>query len=132
MRILIVEDDHFYAGRLAELLQDHQIEVVKVESTEQALGSDIQSFDGAIIDVMLPNDPAASGISMEESRGGFLAGICLARRLLEENRNLRIALLSANVTGGEAQAWAAEQSIPFIHKYDGPQAVLGTLQRLAL
>jgi hypothetical protein len=36
----------------------------------------VEKFAGAIIDVMLPNHPLASGIATEESRGGFLTGVC--------------------------------------------------------
>lgn len=132
MRVLIVEDDKFYAQRLMELFQDHQIDVELVESVEQALQSEIDTFDAAIIDLMLPNDPSISGITDEESRGGFLSGIGLARRLLRRSPSIRLALLSSQITGGEAEQWATENGIPFIRKYDGHTAVLSALDRMGV
>jgi len=69
MRVLIVEDDHFYAQFVSEKLQDEGVEVKLVHNAEDALAEDARTYDGAIVDVMLPNDPEVSGITSEESRG---------------------------------------------------------------
>jgi CheY-like chemotaxis protein len=82
-RILIVEDDDFYAQYMDEMLRDEGVEVTKASTAEEALASDAQSFDGAVIDVMLPNAASATGITAEESRGGFATGVAVARRLHE-------------------------------------------------
>jgi hypothetical protein len=74
-----------------------------------------------VIDVMLPNDPSASDITTEESRGGFLTGVAVARRLLKKKASLRTVMLSSDVTNAEAEKWALEQSIPFVPKHKGGQ-----------
>jgi len=61
MKILIVEDDSFYAQYVAELLQDRNVETTQVQSAEEALAADITNYDAAVMDVMLPNDPEVSG-----------------------------------------------------------------------
>lgn len=97
MQVLIVEDDHFYAQRICELLQDRGVETSIVRSAEEAL-SDLTAFDGAVIDVMLPNDASLSGISHEESQTfQALCGLMLVmglplreRRLEGKSRGLRV------------------------------------------
>jgi hypothetical protein len=76
-------------------------------------------FDGAIVDLMLPNDAQASGITIEESRGGFQTGLAIARRFLHKKPDIRIAILLSGVGNAEAQAWASQKSIPFVLKQDG-------------
>ncbi len=132
MRILVVEDDHFYAQRVVELLQDQNIDAVHVSTAEEAIATDISACDAAIIDVMLPNDPEKSGITEEESRAGFMTGIGVARRLLRVNTKLKIVLLSAGITGGEDHEWANQKNIPFVRKSDGSAALLLALDRLGL
>src|SRR2546426_711968 len=105
MKILIVEDDSFYAQFVAGMLQDRGVEATQVHSAQDALNADASTYDAAVVDVMLPNEPAMSGIGNEESRGGFGTGVAVARRLLVKNQNLRIVLLSSDVSGGEAQSW---------------------------
>ena len=131
MRILIVEDDRFTSQLLGELLQD-KIECVNVHSALDALAVDAKSYDGAIIDVMLPNDPSETGISSEESRGSFSTGISVAKRLLEKNSSLRIVLISSEHITGTAKGWASERSIPFILKSDGYGPIIQALHRLCL
>jgi CheY-like chemotaxis protein len=132
MQVLIVEDDHFYASRISELLQDQGIEALVVRSAQEAVAADLIKFDGAIIDVMLPNDNQASGISLEESRGGFFTGIAVARRLLQKNPALPIVILSSDVHSSEAAAWALQKSIPFVSKYDGYHSLLQSLKQLRI
>lgn len=132
MRILIVDDDKFTNRLLTELLQDRKIESIGVHSAQEALAVDAKSYDGAVIDVMLPNDPSETGISSEESRGGFSTGLSVARRLAEKNSSLRIVLISSDPTSGNARAWASRMSIPFIFKGDGYAPLLQTLNRLGL
>ena len=84
MALLIVEDDPFYSQRLAEMLSDSSVETLQARTAEDALAVPSDSFDAAIIDVMLPNDPDVSGISTEESRAGFLTGVALAQRFQEK------------------------------------------------
>jgi DNA-binding NarL/FixJ family response regulator len=93
MRVIIVE----------ELLLDRDLEVTAVYSAQEAVALDAGSYDGAVIDVMLPNDPAQSGITTEESRGGFCAGVCVARRLLKQNASIRVILLTSDIVDSEAE-----------------------------
>lgn len=132
MQVLIVEDDQFYAQRISELLQDLGVKTSTVQSAEQALASDLTTVDGAIIDVMLPNESGASGITTQECRGGFLTGVAVARRMLQKKPTLRIALFSSDVTNPEAEAWASEKSIPFVPKHKGSEALLDALRRMKI
>ncbi len=81
---------------------------------------------------MLPNDPEVSGITSEESRGGFAAGIAVARRLIEKNSKLKVGIISSDVGGGEAEDWAAQKGLPFVRKSDGRKALIETLTALGL
>ena len=132
MRVLIVEDDRFYAQFISELLGDHDVTPIVVQSAEQALAVDVQTYDAAIIDIMLPNDPDLSGITPEESRGGFCAGIAVARRLLQKNSGLRIVFLSSDVSNREAEEWANSRSIPFVRKSDASKTLSHVLRQLGM
>lgn len=132
MRVLVVEDDHFFSQRICELLQDQGAEATTARSAEEALHTDLRPFDAAVIDVMLPNDPSTSEISAEESRGGFLTGVAIARRLLKKKPALQILMLSSDVTNAEAERWTLEQSIPFVPKHKGSDALLDALRRLGV
>ena len=63
MKILLVEDDSFYAQRITELLKDRDTDVTLVLTASEALDVDVLGFDGAIIDVMLGNDTVKTGIT---------------------------------------------------------------------
>lgn len=132
MHILIVEDDNFYAKRLHETLLDAGIDSTIVNAAEDAVVSDITKFDAAIIDIMLPNNPEMSGISVEEARGGHLSGVAVARRLRQKNASLPIILLSGYFGSIEGEAWAKENEISFFAKEDGPRALKYCLQQIGL
>src|SRR5882724_2373537 len=132
MKLLLVEDDFFFSQRVTEYLVDNGFEVVRVRSTHEALAVDLGEFDGAIVDVMLPNDPDLSGINPEEARGGYLAGVALARRLRTKKSNLPIIFLSSEVAGGEARQWAKEHGVPYVVKHEDRARLLGALAYLGL
>jgi CheY-like chemotaxis protein len=132
MRILVVEDDTFFAQRITELLSDNGIEAHVVRTPAEALAQDLTGFAGTVVDVMLPNDPTTSGISSEEARGGFLAGVALIRRLRQTVPRLPVVLLSADLAGGEAHRWAKENSIPFVFKHEERGRLLSALADLGL
>jgi CheY-like chemotaxis protein len=132
MRVLITEDDQFYAQYVSEFLRDHGVETTVVHEAEGALAVDAKTYDGAVIDVMLPNDPGVTGISAEESRGGFGTGIAVARRLLTKNPKIRIIFLSSGVGGQDAQTWAEERGFPFIWKSESSYLIRQALRGLGL
>ena len=132
MKVLIVEDDLFYAQFVSEFLRDNNIETTIAQSAQEALAIEIQDYAGAVIDVMLPNDPQASGITTEECRGGFTTGVAVVRRLLQKNSALRILFLSSGVVSDEAEKWAGEHSIPFVRKSDSSKALTQALRRMDL
>ncbi len=123
--MLIVEDDKFYSQALSEVLSDRQLGVTVVHTAEEAIALDANSFQGAILDVSLPNDPSLSGISMAESRAGFQAGLCVARRLLERNPSIRLVLLTSKIVDNEAEEWAHKRSIPYIRKQSRSELLRG-------
>src|SRR5260370_23192125 len=105
MKILIIEDDHFYAVRLTELLSDNGLETSVAGSVQQALGMPLEPFGFVISDVMLPNDPAVSGISPEAVRGGFFSGVALCREIKKRSHKIPIILLSSGTVGRHASEW---------------------------
>ena len=132
MRVLVVEDDHFYSQRICELLEDQGVSATVARSAEEAVHTDLTPFDAAVVDVMLPNDPTASEITSEESRGGFLTGVAVARRLLKKKATLQMVMLSSDLANAEAKKWASEHSIPFVPKHEGGEALLQALRRLGV
>jgi CheY-like chemotaxis protein len=132
MKLLLVEDDKFFAQRISEYLSDNGFESVTVQTTHDAIGKPLDEFTGAIIDVMLPNDPVVSGISSEETRGGYLAGVALARRFRQKNPKFPIVLLSSGIIGGEANRWAKENSVPFVFKHEDRGRLLSALSDLGI
>ncbi len=129
-KVLLVEDDRFFAQEIRERLVDCSAEVVIVESAATALQAPVDQFVAVVIDVMVPNDASASGISAEESRGGFLTGVAVARRFLQKRPGLPILLFSGGVANFEAEKWAEENKVAFAYKADGLHAVLNFLQRI--
>jgi predicted nucleotide-binding protein len=132
MAILIVEDDHFYAIQMAELLDDYGVETTVVGSAEQALSAPADSYDAAIIDVMLPNDASVSGISNEECRAGFSTGIALARRLRSHRADLKILLISGDMWASGSLDSARSSGIPVVMKSEGKGAFSQALRALGV
>jgi CheY-like chemotaxis protein len=132
VRILLVEDDRFFALRITEFLLDNGIASQIVRTTEEALAVNLADFSGAIIDIMLPNDPGTSGIPQEEARGGYMAGIALTRRLRTKRAGFPVVLMSSEIVGGEARAWAKENGYPFVSKVEDRSRLLTALSGLGL
>ncbi len=132
MRILIVEDDTFYARRLHESLSDFGLDASIVNTAQDALSVDIASYDVAIIDIMLPNEPTESGIPQEEARGGHLSGVAVARRLRRKNKSFPIVLFSGYFGSQEGEVWAKENNAPFFSKEEGPRALRHCLRQIGV
>lgn len=131
-KVLVVEDDHFFGASLCELLVDNGLAAELLENVEDSLSYDLDQVDATIVDVMLPNDPEKSGISMEETRGNYLSGVALSRRLREKKPAFPIILFSADISGGEGREWALDNDIPFVSKSDGPKKIVAALQKYGL
>jgi predicted nucleotide-binding protein len=127
MKILIVEDDFFYAQRLSEMLNDYSIDNEIVNSTQSALSCNLDTFNAMIIDVMLPNDPKESGISIEETRAGYLSGIAIARRIKNGKPDFPIILFSA-YNNSEIEEWAENNNVKFVSKEDAPSNIISALR----
>ena len=118
MKLLLVEDDSFFAQRITEYLTDNGVATETVRTTGDALRVCIDEYDGAVIDVMLPNQPEISGIPEAEARGGFFSGVALARRFRKTKSSFPLILLSSDIAGGEARRWAKENGVPFVFKHE--------------
>jgi predicted nucleotide-binding protein len=129
MKILIVEDDQFYAQRLRDLLSDRGLDCAVAPTVQAAIKAPLNKFGGIIIDVGLPNDPNKSGISMEAARGGFMSGVALCREVRKRGHKMPLVLLSSDVIGGEAAEWAAQNQMPFVFKHDGQNALVRALEK---
>lgn len=132
IKILLVEDDGFFAQRVVEYLSDHGIVVDTMRNTHEPLKINLEEYDGAIIDIMLPNDVSQSGISTEEARGGYLSGVALARRFIKKRHKFPVILLSSDIAGGEGRGWAKDNGIPFIHKHEDRSRLISALSDLGL
>ena len=131
-KVLIVEDDRFFAAYLAELLMDYNLETEITDSTQNALKHDLGQLKAAIIDVMLPNDPNESGIVNGETRGGFLSGVAVARRFRKTSPDFPIILFSSGIAGGEGKKWASANQIPYFLKSEGAEKIVSSLRKFGL
>lgn len=132
MKILLVEDDSLFAQAITEYLADNGIETVLAKSTQDAINHDLSEYDAAIVDVMLPNDPIASGILVEETRGGYLSGVALTRRFRSKRSTFPIVLLSSEISGGAAREWARLQGHPFVSKNEHISRLISAVSDLGL
>jgi CheY-like chemotaxis protein len=132
VKILLVEDDRYYSARLKELLEDHGFEVSCAGSVQDALAVSFTDVVAIVSDVMLPNDPVATGLTIEETRSGFLSGVALFRKLRKQGLTIPLILLSGADESGEAANWANSNQIPYISKDGGPFALLKVLNGLGL
>ena len=130
MKALVVEDDRYTGQLLCESLQDRGFDVVLADSVHAALERSLDEYSVLIIDVMLPNDPEVTGISIEESRGGYLSGVALARRVKQRHASARIVLLTSAMEITGAEDWANDNDVPFVRKIDGEQALFAALEKL--
>lgn len=131
-KILIVEDDHFFCKILSEIIIDQGIKCINAYNVQDALNLDLHDVDAAVIDVMLPNIPELSGIELDETRGNFLSGVALARKIKKKFPQIPIILFSADIAGGEAKQWAREQHVKFVYKNEGPMAIISALKYYGL
>ncbi len=122
----------FYAQQLSEMLSDNGMSTLRARTAEEALKVPNESYDAAVIDMMLPNDPSLSGISQEESRAGFLTGVALARRMRKDRPELNIAFITGDVWGSSSQEWSETQSIPVAKKSEGQAGIRSVLQNLGV
>jgi predicted nucleotide-binding protein len=129
MRVLLVEDDRYYAQLISESLQDYGFLVDIADSVEHALAYQLDAFAVIIIDIMLPNDPALSKISIEEVRAGYFSGVALARRIRQLVPSAKILLMTSGDDYAAGQ-WADAQSIAFVRKSDGEEALFSMLKRM--
>jgi CheY-like chemotaxis protein len=135
MRVLIVEDDHFYATQLSELLADNGVDSIIVPSVEEALQTPLEEYAMVVVDVMLPNDPEKSGISAEAARSGFYSGVALCREIRKRGFEMPLLLLSGTTALGSGEDlvdWAISQNLPFVSKDEGPRAVMRIFERTGL
>lgn len=132
MKLLIVEDDPFFAQRLKELLEDRGYVTTVVHSVEDALATSIDDIAAVLADVMLPNDQSQSGISDAETRSGFMSGVALFRHLRKRGIKIPLLLFSSADRSAEAANWAAAENVPFISKEEGSAAVLSALEASGL
>lgn len=131
-RVLLVEDDYFFAQRISEDLMDHGVESHLVRTTQDAVALDPNDFAAAIVDLMLPNDPGISGISNEEARAGCMAGIAVIRRFKQKRSDFPMMLLSSALGDSDARKWARAQGYPFLSKIENRSRLITELSTLGL
>jgi predicted nucleotide-binding protein len=130
MHALIVEDDTYYSQLVSEWLEDLGFDVNRAFTLQDALLESANDlYNVFIIDLMLPNDPSLSGVSIEESRGGFLAGLALAKRVRRQCSNRPIVLLTGTRPDSTVWEWAAEHNVSIVDKFDGESALLSAFER---
>lgn len=132
MKILIVEDDSFFAQRLKELLEDRAFDTEVAGCVEDAVSLPLEEIGAVLADVMLPNDQNKSGISDVETRSGFLSGVALFRNFRKRGVTIPLILFSGSDRSSEAATWAAQENVLFVAKDEGPAAVLAALRDAGL
>src|ERR1022692_981888 len=132
MKILIIEDDPYFSQALKERLEDRGYTTQLVNSIDDALAVPTEGLSAIISDVMLPNDPAKSGISDDETRAGYLSGVAFFRSIRQKGLKIPLFFLTNSNTSGDAANWAAKEHIPFISKTDGPDSILLALEAAGL
>jgi len=65
----------------------------------------------------------------EESRGGFLAGLALAKRVRRQRPDRPIILLTGTRPAADVWGWANEHNVPIVDKSDGEPALLSAFER---
>jgi len=133
MLALVVEDDAYYAQLISEWLDERGFAVKKSSTLQDSLleiTNDIYAV--FVVDLMLPNDPEASGVSVEESRGGFLAGLALAKRVRRQRPDRPIIMLTGTRPETAVWEWANEHNVPIVDKSDGEAALLSALERVGI
>lgn len=103
-----------------------------IRTVQDALNEKLDDYCAAIIDVMLPNDPSVSGISVEETRCGYLSGVALTRRLKQVRPNFPFIMLSSDLIGGEAKYWTKGNNGPFIFKHADRRILLSSLANFGI
>lgn len=132
MKVLLAEDDQFYAQMITEVLLDNGMTVDCVGTAQDVLSKYNKRYRAVILDSMLPNDPALSGFSERETQGGFRSGLCVARKLRQTEPSIRLLIISANPSGTGVAEWCAKSNVPCISKADGEGALLGALERIGI
>jgi predicted nucleotide-binding protein len=127
MKILVVEDDSFFAQQLKELLEDRGFKTAVAKSLEDALSTNLDDIAAILSDVMLPNDTSKSGVSDIEARCGFFSGVALFRTLRKRGVKIPLILFSGGDRSAEAATWASQENVLFVGKDEGPAAVLAAL-----
>jgi predicted nucleotide-binding protein len=56
----------------------------------------------------------------------------VARRILERHPGVKVILLTSDIGGSSAEAWAAQKSVPYIRKGEGPSLLFRTLDRFGI
>lgn len=132
MKILIVEDDLFFAQRLKELLEDRGFDTAVQRTLEDAVSAPLDDIAAILSDVMLPNNATMSGISDVETRNGFLSGVALFRCLRKRGVKIPLILFSGADRSADAATWASQENILFVGKDEGSAAVVAALSAAGL
>jgi CheY-like chemotaxis protein len=124
-KIILVDDDFYFARSVKELLEDEGFEVITADDFKSAKIKISEHPDAAIIalDIMMPSDEEFD----IETRKGFKSGIVLARWIKENHPNIKIIGMSG-VNSVETERWFEKHGIPFFMK--GSDALLDELNKL--
>src|SRR5687767_13344283 len=103
MRILMADDDTLALKSLTGVLRDAGYSVDSAPTVNKCLRlAAANSYDLAILDLMMP----ASSLPPVDTKAGYETGIELARRLLAERPEMKVAGMSQAPTPG-AREWFA-------------------------
>lgn len=102
LAILWVDNDLGQIAGFARAIRDTGWAVSTVDSVAAALKLiRKRSFDIALLDVMMPFDP----LTAEETRGGLLTGLALARQIRKQQAGIAIGFVTIATRNYELAAW---------------------------
>lgn len=114
-KILFVEDDDYFSAKCMSAFQDAGLAVEHVKDASAGLDlfkEDPRAFDTVVVDIMMP---AGEHFSEMETRGGFEAGLALARSILRTRHDARLIGITA-FPNEEVVSWFTARKFELLGK----------------
>jgi CheY-like chemotaxis protein len=116
-RILLVEDDKFFAQSCRSVFEDAGFEVLHTKDASAGLlafKAEPDSFAAIVIDMAMPSGPRFSQL---EARSGFHAGLALSRSILRLKYDARLIGLTG-FPDDQIIRWFKSKRLPLLFKHN--------------
>jgi len=114
-RLLLIEDDEYFAQRCQSLFQDAGFEVMHAKDASVGLltfEEDPGSFAAVVTDMAMPSGPLFANL---EVKAGFHAGLALSRRIIRERPDVRLIGLTG-LPDDQITRWFKDHHFPLLIK----------------